>query len=101
MKKPGSIEHLVGSVLKKLIKKGRPSAEQVASAWAAAAGESAAKHSQPVSFKRSTLVVNVDGSAWLYELSTHKREILEKLAAELSGKKLKDIRFRIGAVKRA
>jgi hypothetical protein len=40
----------------------------------------------------------VDRSGWLYELATKKREILERLAARFGGKKLRDIRFRIGEI---
>jgi predicted nucleic acid-binding Zn ribbon protein len=45
------------------------------------------------------LAVNCDASAWLYELSTKKREILKGLAGHFKGRRLKDIRFRIGQVK--
>jgi hypothetical protein len=42
----------------------------------------------------------VDNSSWLFELTLKKRIILKKLQAGLEGKKLKDIRFRIGDIKR-
>lgn len=99
MKKVQSIEELVGSVLKGLVKKGRPTEEDIAAAWEAAVGKNAARHTNPVALKRSVLVVIVDVSAWLYELSTKKKDILVKLEEVLGARKVKDIRFRIGAVK--
>jgi len=92
----------LGSVLTKVIKnlggKGRFTEEQMTAAWAAAVGVDAARHSRPVSFKRSSIFVNVDRSAWLYEMTVHKKEILASLEGSLAGKKFKDIRFRIGEI---
>ena len=100
MKKSGSIEEILKDVVKKMIgPKGRPSEEDVALFWAEAAGEAAARHSKPVAFKKSVLTVNVDGSSWLYELTTKKKEIIKKLEGKFTGKKVKDIRFRIGELK--
>jgi predicted nucleic acid-binding Zn ribbon protein len=44
-------------------------------------------------------VVDVDGSAWLYELTLRKKMILGKLAGKFGKKDLKNIRFRIGDIK--
>lgn len=48
-------------------------------------------------FKKGVLSVSVDSSAWLYKLNLDKKQLLTKLAKESSG--IKDVRFRIGAVK--
>jgi len=93
------LEKLLKDVLKKLGGK-RPGEEEIAGAWARAAGETAAQHTRPVSFQKAVLIVNVDASTWLYELTTRKREILARLAGELTGRKrVKDIRFRIGDIR--
>lgn len=95
---PNPLESILKDVIKDLGRK-RPGEEEIGEAWARACGEAAAKHSRPVSFKKSVLVVNVDGSSWLYELTTMKRGILAKLDRDLKGKKkVKDIRFRIGSI---
>lgn len=99
MKRPKSLEDLVKVVLKNMAGSGRPAAEEIGAAWSGAAGERASGHSRPVALKRSVLVVNVDSSPWLYELTTKKKEILAALGEKLAGRKPKDIRFRIGAVK--
>jgi len=90
------------NLLKKTIKKLRPGArltqEEMTAIWKGAAGDVAGKHTQPISFRKATLIVNVDDSGWLYELTTRKKEILGKLEGKLGEKKLKDIRFRIGEI---
>lgn len=50
------------------------------------------RHIKCSSLRAGVLTVNVDSSAWLYQLSLKKDEFLKKLG-------LKDIRFRIGEVK--
>ena len=97
--KANPLEQVLKDVIKKLSKK-RPGEEEIGEAWTSAAGNAGARHSRPVTFKKGVLTVNVDGSAWLYELTTAKREIVKKLDADLKGKKkVKDIRFRIGDIK--
>lgn len=92
----------LGDVLKKLVskigKEGRQSEEEILRAWRGAAGKKAAGHTRPVALKRSVLAVNVDNSGWLYELTINKKKLLKKLETKFKGKKLKDIRFRIGEV---
>jgi predicted nucleic acid-binding Zn ribbon protein len=90
-------------VLKKIIggisDKGNVTEEGMADAWRSAAGAKAAAHSKPRSLKSGRLVVNVDGSSWLYELTVKKREILKNLKEALKDKKVKEITFRIGDIK--
>jgi len=99
MKKNASLEEVVKGVLKGLGGGGRLTEEEMSRAWRSAAGKRAAGHSRPVSLRKALLVVNVDGSGWLYELTLKKKEILEKLEGSLKGKKIRYIRFRIGEVK--
>lgn len=103
MKKPRtraqSIEDIVKNVIKDLSGKGRVSEEEINAAWEAAAGKRAAKHTKPVSIKKSVLTVNIDSSGWLYELTVKRRDLLEKLDGKIKGKKLKNLRFRIGEIK--
>jgi predicted nucleic acid-binding Zn ribbon protein len=50
------------------------------------------RHIKCHSLKAGVLTVNVDSSAWLYQLSLKKSGFIKKLG-------IKDIRFRIGEVK--
>lgn len=97
--KANPLESILKDVIKNLSGK-RPGEEEIGEAWAKAVGEAAARHSRPVSFRKSVLVVHVDGSGWLYELTTARRGILAKLERDLKGKKkVKDIRYRIGDIR--
>ena len=92
------MEGLLREAIKALGGKERLGEEEILEAWKDAAGAAAAGHSKPVSFRRATVTVNVDNSGWLYELTTKKKEIARALSERLGGRKIKDIRFRIGEV---
>ena len=96
--KRNPLERLLRDAIKDLSGKERFGEEEIIGAWEAAVGKAAARHSKPVSFKKATIVVNVDRSGWLYELTVQKKEILKKLEERLQGKKIKDIRLRIGEI---
>jgi predicted nucleic acid-binding Zn ribbon protein len=94
----GPLGGVVKDLLAGLKKRGRVTEEEMAKVWRASVGRKAAGHSKPVSLKKASLVVNVDRSSWLYELTLGKKEILKKLEGKFKGKRVREIRFRIGAV---
>ena len=96
-KKP--LEDVLKDIISGISKKGGLTEEDVDSAWERAVGEKAAKHSKPCTLKGSRLIVSVDGSSWLYELTVKKKEILKKINEVLKGNKIKEITFRIGDTK--
>lgn len=98
-KDAGPLEDAVKNFIKGMSGEEKVGEEEIFGAWENAAGGAAAKHSRPVSLKKSSLTVNVDGSSWLYELTTHKKEILEKINLSFKNKKIKEIRLRIGEIK--
>ena len=93
------LEGLLKNIVSGIGGRGRLNEEDITKIWEKVVGEKASGHTLPVSFKRAGLVVNVDCSAWLYELTLEKQDILKKLEEYLKGKKIKDIRFRIGEIK--
>ncbi len=93
------LEGVLGDIMRGLKKDGAVTEEDLAAAWGRAVGKKAAGHTRPVSVRRGVLNVNVDDSAWLYELTLKKKEILKKLDIKLKGHRPKDIRFRIGVAK--
>lgn len=96
--KETTIDKIVKNVIENLSGKGRISEEEIAQIWREAVGEKMARHTRPVSIRKSVLLVNVDGSGWLYELTVKKRDILKKLEGKFKGKQLKGLRFRIGEI---
>ena len=87
------------ALYKKHLEKCGLTEEDVKAAWDAAVGEKAAAHSRPRTLRGSRLIISVDGSGWLYELTIRKKEILKKMEETLKGKKIKEITLRIGELK--
>lgn len=94
-----SLKQLLKKAIKTLRAKNRLTQEEIIKVWNDVIGAKAAAHTRPVSFRKTTLAVNMDDSGWLYELTIQKKEILKKLEGKFPGKKVKDIRFRIGEIK--
>ena len=97
--KKNPLEDLVKSIIGGFGGKGKLTEEEIRSAWETVAGEKAAKHSRPRSVQDSRLIVHVDDSSWLYELTTRKKYIINSLSSVLKDARIKDITFRIGELK--
>lgn len=95
MKEKNPIEDIVKKIIGRLGGEEKPKAEEIGARWEKAVGSAAVAHTKPVALKKATLIVNVDQSSWLYELTLRKKEILSRM----DGKKIRDIRFRIGEIK--
>ena len=93
------LKDILKGVLSAMETKGPIAEEDAVKIWAQTVGETAAAHTRPVSLRAGTFAVNCDSSAWLYELSTKKKEILKALSTRLKARKIKEIRLRIGRVK--
>jgi len=92
------IENIIRSIFKKLDGTINPTIDEISEIWKEAAGERAAAHTKPASLRKKKLVINVDGSTWLYELTLRKKEILERLQKTLGEDKIKELQLRIGEV---
>ncbi|MEI8175777.1 MAG: DUF721 domain-containing protein [Candidatus Omnitrophota bacterium] len=69
--------------------------EEIKELWKKAVGRAAAGRSRPVALRKGKLVVTVEDSSLLYELTLKKRQILEELGKTLKNR-IQDIQFRIG-----
>ena len=67
-------------------------------AWRDAAGAKLAAHSRIGRIRRGVLEVVVRNSAVLQELTFQKKQLLQGIAAGLPDEKIRDLRFRVGAV---
>jgi predicted nucleic acid-binding Zn ribbon protein len=70
----------------------------LASAWQAAAGASLARFSRPGQIRRGKLEVTVSNSTIMQELGFQKQHILAELSRQLPDAKIRDVRFRVGAI---
>jgi len=61
--------------------------------WPAIVGPDVARRAVPRSFSRKTLVIAVESSSWLQELSYLREGILERLAEAVGPGVVDDVRF--------
>lgn len=63
--------------------------------WKQTVGDNIARNSRPEGIRAGVLFVGVSNSVWMQELSFLKKKIIEKINENLSGNRIKDIRFKI------
>ena len=73
-------------------------ADEREAAWPAAVGPQMAQYSRMGMVRRGVLEIIVANSAGLQELSLQKKSLLARIVAALPDQKIRDLRFRIGAV---
>jgi len=66
---------------------------QAVSDWPAVAGARIAGHTRATSFRDGTLVVEVEGSAWMHELAFLSRDLVRNLNRHLGADVVRDVRF--------
>ena len=98
-KKTDSIESL-GSVIEKIMQSGIRKQDapllQVWELWDRAVGEIIAENARPAAFKGKILLVHVNSSPWLHQLSFLKKDILARINRELGQDLVDEIKFKIG-----
>jgi len=94
--KPERIDSIVKSIIEKLDKKSNPSSTDIERVWKEVAGEKISSHTKPASLRKKKLIINVDSSSWLYELTLKKNEFLANLKRGLGEDKIEQLQFRIG-----
>ena len=61
--------------------------------WPDAVGPPIARRTRAVSFQDGTLRIEVEGSAWRYELEVLKRQLLQKLNRHLGSELVRELEF--------
>ena len=97
------IKNILETVVSKISGEKKDKSEQLGTAWKAAVSKEIYKHSSVANFKSKKLIINIDSSAWMYEINLHKQEIKAALNKELgyiNGKEeeVKEIILRVGEV---
>lgn len=67
-------------------------------AWVQAAGAHLSQHTRPGNIRRGVLEITVRNSTVLQELTFQKKQLLKQLQALAADEKIRDLRFRIGAL---
>ncbi|MBN2380124.1 DUF721 domain-containing protein [candidate division WOR-3 bacterium] len=68
--------------------------------WPEAVGEKIASRCIAIGIKSGILWVVVPNHVWLTEMKALKKKLIERVAERLGRKVVKDIKFKVGAVKR-
>ena len=63
--------------------------------WARVVGPRVARHTRAIGFEHGVLRVEVDGSAWMHELSFLKQELIQTINRELGARRVRDVRFMV------
>jgi hypothetical protein len=92
------INNIISSLMSRRGYAQKQSNEELQQAWAAAAGKRLANESRIGNMKRGVLEVFVSNSTVLQEITFQKRRIIKKLKETTVCEKLKDVKFRIGAI---
>ena len=96
-----TIKDVIKTVLVELEAKSDPKQKGIIDMWAGIVGRNFKNHSRPASIRNRVLFVNVDGSSWLYMLTLKRQAILNDMRkAGIACDKIKDIRFKIGKIKK-
>lgn len=77
---------------------GRLKEYRVYGQWERIVGKVIARHARPLSLRAKKLVVQVDSSAWMQQLSLLKPEIIEKANRSLGQNSVKSITLKLGEV---
>ena len=87
----------VGQVLSRLMRTLGLGAElegwRAVEEWPRVVGARVGRHSRAVSFRNGALLVEVDGSAWMHELSFLKRDLIQKINRHLGMERVREVRF--------
>ena len=91
------IKDVLHGVLRDMMKKQKGTDfEKTIKIWKRIVGPKAFGHTKIVYLTKDKIRVNVDNSAWLYELNLRKERIARELLKDL---KIEDVRFKLGDVK--
>lgn len=91
-----ALRSIVKNVVADLVKKNKALDFQKAErAWKTVIGPDAWPHTKIVYLTKNKIRVNVDSSAWLYDLNLRKERICGRLRKSLN---IEDVQFRLGRV---
>ena len=99
MEKQAPLKDVLSKIIRDIKKKEKEELD-FEKAWDETVGAKAARHTKPACIKNKRLIVNVSNSTWLYKLTLEKNELINTLNEKAKQKKIKEIQFRIGDVKK-
>lgn len=95
---PVPLKEVLQELSRKVGFKLRPVERELTEAWNRAVGEVIAQRAQPEGIRRKVLWVLCPDPHWMNELQMLKETIMERLNSVLGEGRIKEIRFKIGAI---
>jgi predicted nucleic acid-binding Zn ribbon protein len=88
-----AIARILPGLMKQLGLEERAAGWRAVSEWPALVGEGIAKHAHASAFHDGVLTVEVEGSAWMHELSLMKRELVRRANQHLGATIVREVRL--------
>ena len=98
MRRPAAVADLLGNLLRGTPAEQRLKEGRIWLVWEAAVGRRIASHAQPAAFRDGTLTLRVDSAPWMQQLNYLKRELIDKVNAELGEELVKELFMKGGRV---
>ncbi|MFC1631805.1 DUF721 domain-containing protein [Candidatus Omnitrophota bacterium] len=95
---PQLLSDVLQSVVEKLNRSKHNDTNKLISDWPKVCGRQLARQTRPVKLQKKNLLVHVKDSAWLYQASLYKEEILAQAKKKLGQDKVENVQFRIGKI---
>ena len=83
-KSPQPIGEVLKNVVEGLNQTKTQEIARIYSRWSNIVGKELFQHTRPASLRRGTLLVNVDDSAWFYQVNLQKEKLLQVLQKKKS-----------------
>ena len=92
-----NIKDVVHDVLSAVILRKPELQGRIERVWGETLSDKEKKHTKLANINKGRLIVHVDSSAWLYQMNTRKKTILESLQSKAA--EVKDVSFKVGKIK--
>jgi predicted nucleic acid-binding Zn ribbon protein len=88
-----AVSSVLTRVLRKLDLEGELLGWRAVEEWGRLVGARVARRTRAVGFREGTLIVEVEGSAWMHELGFLKRDLIREINRRLGSERVRDVRF--------
>ena len=88
-----ALDHVLARLYRRLGLEGELAGARAVEVWPRVVGPRVASHARAVGFQNGVLRVEVEGSAWMHELSFLKHQVLQAINRELGSRRVRDVRF--------
>ncbi|MBI5197807.1 MAG: DUF721 domain-containing protein [Nitrospirae bacterium] len=92
------VSGLLRNILRQYGLEGKLREYQLAQRWEEIVGQTIAGHTYPEAIRFKKLILRVDSSVWMQQLSFFKKDLVEKVNNAFESPLIQDIQLRIGTI---